>query len=373
MLEKLTNNTINNDHGCFIIAYLIEQLYSSQDEKLVLPLSFRHNILTYSFSHSRSLINTINSFLPAGSKTYLTNWLTKNAENEIPFPEGLIKVVFDNEQVIGKNYKAKVSGNLVKSSVITSKACIKISDSDIQGFADMKPKYWLFKTNNDVSLIMESLNEHQNIFRETRNAFIKERVQLLEREQNIKPLTKKCTDEADKLVERKKESYSEKICIECGEANDLTYRLCTSCNGKLTNNNSIILNLDKLSKYTDPYQSFQFSPSSSNMQVIVGEPDMISPSGYENIVSNLRNIGVRAGIDKYVPNGKRKWLILENDGAIYTIIIKLIQNVLSCPKCRLSTNGKENVVDHQLFCCTMLSWKGSLIGLFCSQDYCILK
>ena len=142
LLEKLTNNTINNDHGCFIIAYLIEQLYSSQDEKLVLPLSFRHNILTYSFSHSRSLINAINSFLPAGSKTYLTNWLTKNAENEIPFPEGLIKVVFDNEQVIGKNYKAKVSGNLVKSSVITSKAYIKISDSDIQGFADMKPKYW---------------------------------------------------------------------------------------------------------------------------------------------------------------------------------------------------------------------------------------
>ena len=193
---------------------------------------------------------------------------------------------------------------MFKSSVITTKACFKITDSDIQSFADMKPKYWLFSTNNDVPLIMESLSEHQNIFRETRSAFIKERL-LLEREQNIKPLTKKCTDEADKLVERKKESYSEKICIECGEANDLTYRLCTSCNGKLTNNDSIILNLDKLSKYTDPYQSFQFSPSSSNTQVIVGEPDMISPSGYENIVSILRNIGVRAGIDKCVPNGKR--------------------------------------------------------------------
>ena len=65
----------------------------------------------------------------------------------------MIKVVFDNEQVIG-NYKVKVSGNLVESSVITSIAYIKISDSDIQGFADMKPKYWLFKTNNDVSLII---------------------------------------------------------------------------------------------------------------------------------------------------------------------------------------------------------------------------
>ena len=81
LLEKPTNNTINNDHGCLGIAYLIEQLYSSRNEKLVLPLSFRHNILTYSFSHSRSLIDANNSFFPAGSNTYLTNWLTKNAEN----------------------------------------------------------------------------------------------------------------------------------------------------------------------------------------------------------------------------------------------------------------------------------------------------
>ena len=119
-------------------------------------------------------------------------------------PEGLIKIVFDNEQVIGENYKVKVkvSWNLVKSSVITSKAYFKITDSDIQGFADIKPKYWLFNTNNDVPLIMESLNEQRDIFRETRNGFIKKRVQLLERKQKIKPLAKKCTDEVDKLVER---------------------------------------------------------------------------------------------------------------------------------------------------------------------------
>ena len=119
-------------------------------------------------------------------------------------PEGLIKIAFDNEQVIGENYKVKVkvSWNLVKSSVITSKAYFKITDSDIQGFAAIKPKYWLFNTNNDVPLIMESLNEQRDIFRETRNGFIKKRVQLLERKQKIKPLAKKCTDEVDKLVER---------------------------------------------------------------------------------------------------------------------------------------------------------------------------
>ena len=74
-LEKFTNNSIKNEHGCLRIAYLTEQLYSLQNERLVLPLSFRHNILTHSFSHSRSLIDANNSFLPVRSNTYLTNWL----------------------------------------------------------------------------------------------------------------------------------------------------------------------------------------------------------------------------------------------------------------------------------------------------------
>ena len=59
------------------------------------------------------------------------------------------------------------------------------------------------------------------------------------------------------------------------------------------------------------------------------------------------NIGARASIEKHISNGKRKWLMLENDRTIYTIIIKLIQNEFNCPKCGLSTYGKENVVDHR--------------------------
>ena len=190
LLEKLTIVSFKNEHVSLKIAYLTEQLYSSRKKRLVLPLSFRHNIFTYSFSHSRSLIGTNNSFLPAWSNTYLTNWFNKKTEIEILFPDGLIKVVFDNEQVIGKNCKVKFSGILVRSSVITSKAYLKISDSGIQGFADMKPKYWFFSTNDDVLLILESLNKHQNIFRVAGNAFIIERIQLAERQQNMKPLTK---------------------------------------------------------------------------------------------------------------------------------------------------------------------------------------
>ena len=70
------------------------------------------------------------------------------------FNDGLIRVAFDKSQVTGKNCKVKVSGNLLKSNIMTSNTYFKISDSDIQGFADMKPNYWLFNINDDVSLIL---------------------------------------------------------------------------------------------------------------------------------------------------------------------------------------------------------------------------
>ena len=82
---------------------------------------------------------------------------------------------------------------------------------------------------------------------------------------------------------------------------------------------------------------------------------MHSPSGFENIVIILRNIGIHAGIRKYVPDGKREWLLLENDGAIYTIIIKLISNVYSCGKCGKSIYGKDNAEEHD---CVVLSEAG---------------
>ena len=45
-----------------------------------------------------------------------------------------IRVAFDKSQVTGKNCKVKVSGNLLKSNIMTSNTYFKISDSDIQGF-----------------------------------------------------------------------------------------------------------------------------------------------------------------------------------------------------------------------------------------------
>ena len=67
-------------------------------------------------------------------------------------PEGVVRIVFDNEQVIGKRYSVKVNMRNVPTSVITSHAYLKIDTCDIQTKSHLKPEHWLFKPMFDDHL-----------------------------------------------------------------------------------------------------------------------------------------------------------------------------------------------------------------------------
>ena len=53
----------------------------------------------------------------------------------------------------------------------------------------------------------------------------------------------------------------------------------------------------------------------------------------------LRNLGRQSSIQKYNENGNRQWLILENDGGIYHVVMKLIHNVLQYLECTISARS----------------------------------
>ena len=60
-------------------------------------------------------------------------------------------------------------------------------------------------------------------------------------------------------------------------------------------------------------------PLENEIEVVVGEPDMLNPSGYQNISEILTLVGELASIDQYCKEEKerqRKWVFLENDGGI---------------------------------------------------------
>ena len=55
--------------------------------------------------------------------------MNKAAESEIKSPKGIVRVVFNNKQVIGKRYRVKADQASVPAGVITSSAYLIIDDS----------------------------------------------------------------------------------------------------------------------------------------------------------------------------------------------------------------------------------------------------
>ena len=122
---KLCNQDPSSEIGSYSIAKAIEQTYNARNSRLVLPLSFRHNLVSYSFTGSKQLVKLYSSSSPSGSYTFITNWLSQNAKIEITFPERTVRVVFDNEQAVGKRYTVNVENFGVPISVITSRGGVE--------------------------------------------------------------------------------------------------------------------------------------------------------------------------------------------------------------------------------------------------------
>lgn len=118
-LSSLLNLDPDNIKDAFLIAQIIDNMYGTQNQKLILPLSFQRNLLTYTLSHSRLLVDFSGACLPSGSYSYLNDWLSNIAKEPVKCPPGTIRIVFDNEQRVGKRYRISANNNNVPVSVVT--------------------------------------------------------------------------------------------------------------------------------------------------------------------------------------------------------------------------------------------------------------
>ena len=129
----------------------------------------------------------------------------------------------------------------------------------------------------------------------------------------------------------------------CDAPNDCTFRVCRNCGDNLI---KWEFTINSSSNIPDPYSHFNIKENPNKIKVTVGEPELINPSEFKNISKVLRNLGRKLGIQKYNENSNRQWLFSENDDGIYHIVMKLIHNVLQCPKCNVSIYGKETFSEH---------------------------
>ena len=101
----------------------------------------------------------------------------------------------------------------------------------------------------------------------------------------------------DRLVEEKKRAANFKKCPTCKQETPFSQRTRRLCKTKLVKYD-VHFN-GKLSSIIDPYDHFNVNPLENEIDVVVGEPSKLNPSGYQNISEILTFVGERASIDRY--------------------------------------------------------------------------
>ena len=66
---------------------------------------------------------------PGATYDHISKWMTEQALTDIEFPSGIVRAVFDNEQVIGKTHQVRAN-NKVPSSIGTSHIYISIDETN---------------------------------------------------------------------------------------------------------------------------------------------------------------------------------------------------------------------------------------------------
>lgn len=297
--------------------------------------------------------------------------MSDQATTALNVPPGIVRSVFDNEQVIGKTYKVQAE-NKVPMSIVTSHIYISIDKcNEIQRDETFAPSNWLFGKPSQIQK-QEFLNESKEtveFFRHSRNMFIKERMFSVRDEQNNSN-ENGIYDYVDEAVTRKIENENEKVCVSCGAENELTSRKCTNCKGYLVKEKPDMTDLYSRNSKIKPYKHFDCIEIHENQfEVYTGEPDMLNPNSFQSISNILFNMGNRGELKQYDGND-RSWLFIECDGVIYSIVDKLIFNVLRCDKCEEALYGEDAFLEHRCSllhnsrCTHEFGWVIPMPGLF---------
>ena len=175
LLAKICQIDLNTatDRKLLIIEKIIELIYFSRNSKLILPQHFLENLMSYSLTNCKTFSNFMGSRSPGGTHTYLSSWLSQQANEPIDCPAGIIKAVFDNNQKIGKTYLI-TGDNIVPSIVMTSNLWITFNPtSTLQNEEQFKNDFWMW-TDKEINSdeLINVLTEPGAYFRESKDELI---------------------------------------------------------------------------------------------------------------------------------------------------------------------------------------------------------
>ena len=142
-------------------------------------------------------------------------------------------------------------------------------------------------------------------------------------------------DDINRLVEEKKRAANFKICPTCKQETPFSQKTCWLCKTKFVKHDVHFNN--NVSSIIDQYDHFNVKLLANETDFVVGEPNMLNPSGYQNTSEILTFVGECGSTDQYCKEEKErqhKLIFLENDGGIMNPTITLIFSVHWCSSCK---------------------------------------
>lgn len=296
ILKIICNITEVSSKQDFVkLALVIETIYGCWSPNLILPISFTKNLFIQLITHSKQIVQLEAKLLPAGTFSHISHWLHREAMNEKLIPKYDIKAMFDNGQVLGKNWNLHPLSKMPSSVITVHGQIVPVVKSHHQWDESLKPKHWWFKNTKIVE------NGDKSLFRTFRDEFLNSRITFLLKNKN---------GDVEKMAKLRSWFEEAKFCKSCGRENVKTFRVCRVCNGALesrsfemqhflneeqaeSDDDDEITHVQKFSIVDLDHTIPKFVPTACN--IICGEPNLLNPNSYENISEILRGLGYRSG------------------------------------------------------------------------------
>ena len=158
-------------------------------------------------------------------------------------------------------------------------AYLSIDESNKLQYQDaLKPSGWMFDDISETvaKSIVQSFNQHNNLFRETHNNLLETSLAALKDTQILNE--NKFSDNIDKIINQKNFANQFKSCSQCNLESPSTNRICKS--GKCNLIKPKIADGERATKRkpVNPYSHFKNKPIPNDISMTVREPGMLNPN-----------------------------------------------------------------------------------------------
>ena len=176
-----TSNTELEKERCMCLASAVDSIYKASRLRLITPLHFMTNLVSYHVSGSKLLCSMDNQLAPAGSYQSVLKWLNEQSIAPLSHPPATDTVTyFDNNQVLVKNWRVRFDARMAVSVITTVMHLFPPHPSRLQFDPALIPSSWLYSPNLDLQMLSDKIHalllHADTTFQRLRNSFLQRRI-----------------------------------------------------------------------------------------------------------------------------------------------------------------------------------------------------